>query len=1142
MARTPPKWQEALGEPKLDQGGLIQSGKQTRLLQMIRLTFRFVFMTLTLVFLGTAFSATGPQYLSPEEQRWLDQHAADIRVAPELNYPPFSFYESGVWRGLSVDMLRLIEQQLGQTFKPLPGQALDTILTLVKNGEVDLVTSLKETPERSKTLLFTPPYFNVPTVILVKDSSDATRWPASFVGKRIGVGKGYGVQSYLEKNYPALALTLVQDDLEGMRQLTFGELDAMILDVASASYLNDQEKLNHLRVFSSFEFSYTLSFAVRKDLPVLHQILTKSLAVIPEQKKTAIFNQWVHIKLDPLSIFLARYSQWLGFLSAFLLLLLGISFVAWMARHQRLKAEQLAARYARNLIEASLDPLITINPQGQITDVNRATEQITGLSRALLINSDFSTYFIDPDKARQGYQQVFAKGALHDYPLALRHVDGRITEVLFNASLFHDLKGQVVGVVASARDITQRKLAEESLQAVSVFTHAREGIMITNAAGAIINTNEAFTRITGYTREEVLGKNPRLLSSGLHGRDFYEAMYADLVHKGHWYGEIWNRRKNGDVFAEMLTTSVVRDEQGHIQHYVAMFSDITSMKEHERQLEHIAHFDTLTSLPNRALLADRLQQAMAQAQRHQHLLAVVFLDLDGFKGINDKFGHQIGDKLLIALAQRMKQALRDGDTLSRLGGDEFVAVFVDLSSATASVPLFNRLLTSAAQPVHLGGLTLQVSGSLGVTFYPQTQEVDADQLLRQADQAMYQAKQAGKNRYHVFDPVEDISQRGHNESIERIRQALLNKEFVLHYQPKVNMRTGKVVGAEALIRWQHPEKGLMGPGLFLPIIDDHPLAIELGKWVLDTTLTQLESWRTAGLKIPVSVNVSARELQQADFVKHLLALLSAHPSAQPEDLQLEVLETNALEDLAHVAQVIEACRAIGVMFALDDFGTGYSSLTYLKRLQVFQLKIDQSFVSNMLDNPDDLSILEGVIGLATAFRREVIAEGLELKEHGTMLLQLGCDLAQGYGIARPMPADALPAWIAQWRPEHSWGHLPSVKRDDLPLLFASVEHRAWVKAIEQFILGEREVPPSLDYQLSHFGHWLESEGINHFKEHPLFTGASTTFKEAYLLAAELCHLLTCGEKAQAQARLVGLHAARDEFSRQVLLLLQARQS
>jgi diguanylate cyclase (GGDEF)-like protein/PAS domain S-box-containing protein len=1109
---------------------------------MMRLTFKFIFISLTLVSLGTAFSASSPHDLNPEEKRWLDQHAADIRIAPELNYPPFSFYESGVWRGLSVDMLRLIEQQLGQTFKPLPGQALDTILTLVKKGEVDLVTSLKETPERSQTLLFTPPYFNVPTVILVRDSSVATKWPASFVGKRIGVGKGYGVQSYLEKNYPALVLTLVQDDLEGMRKLTFGELDAMILDVASASYLNDREKLSHLRVLSSIDFSYTLSFAVRKELPVLHQILTKALAAIPEKEKTAIFNQWVEIKLDPLSIFLARYSQWLGVFSASLLLLLGIGFVAWMARYQRMKAEQLAAHYARNLIEAGLDPLITINPKGKITDVNRATEKITGLARTQLINSDFSTYFTDADKASEGYQQVFTKGVLHDYPLALRHIDGRITEVLFNASLFHDLEGQVVGVVASARDITQRKLAEDSLQAVSVFTHAREGIMITNAAGNIINTNDAFTRITGYSREEVLGKNPRLLSSGLHSRDFYEAMFADLARKGHWYGEIWNRRKNGDVFAEMLTTSVVRDDQGHIQHYVAMFSDITAMKEHERQLEHIAHFDTLTSLPNRALLADRLQQAMAQAHRHQNLLAVVFLDLDGFKGVNDKYGHQIGDKLLIALAQRMKLALRDGDTLSRLGGDEFVAVFVDLTSTTASIPLFNRLLTEAAQPVHLGGLTLQVSGSLGVTFYPQTQEVDADQLLRQADQAMYQVKQTGKNNYHVFDPDKDISQRGHNESIERIRQALLNKEFLLYYQPKVNMRTGKVVGVEALIRWQHPDKGLLTPGHFLPFINDHPLSIELGKWVLDTALTQLESWRTDGLKISVSVNVSARELQQADFVKYLCALLSAHPNAQPEDLQLEVLETNALEDLAHVAQVIDACRAIGVMFALDDFGTGYSSLTYLKRLQVFQLKIDQSFVSNMLDDPDDLSILEGVIGLAAAFRREVIAEGLELKEHGTMLLQLGCDLAQGYGIARPMTAAAVPAWIDQWRPERSWTNLTSVKRDDLPLLFASVEHRAWIKAIEAYMLGEREVPPTMDYRVSHFGHWLESEESTHLNDQPSFTAARDSFKAAYLLAGELCHLQARGEKTGAQEKLQGLRMARDEFLHQVQLLLQARQA
>ncbi|OGB30185.1 MAG: hypothetical protein A3F78_04605, partial [Burkholderiales bacterium RIFCSPLOWO2_12_FULL_61_40] len=332
--------------------------------------------------------------------------------------------------------------------------------------------------------------------------------------------------------------------------------------------------------------------------------------------------------------------------------------------------------------------------------------------------------------------------------------------------------GQDANLIA-IRDVTERKQAEEKLQlAAKVFSHAREAIMITSASGAIIDVNAAFSRITGYSREEVLGQNPRLLSSGRQGKEYYAAMWRDLAAQGHWYGEVWNRRKNGEVYAEMQTISAVRGAQGEVQQYVALFSDITATKEHQQQLEHIAHFDALTNLPNRVLLADRLHQAMVQTQRRGQQTAVAFLDLDGFKAINDQHGHDAGDQLLIALATRMKQALREGDTLARMGGDEFVAVLVGLTDLASCVPLLTRLLTAAALPVQIGNLTLQVSASLGVTFYPQAEVVDADQLLRQADQAMYQAKLAGKNRYHVFDAEQDRSVRGHHESLDRIRHAL----------------------------------------------------------------------------------------------------------------------------------------------------------------------------------------------------------------------------------------------------------------------------------------------------------------------------------------------------------------------------------
>ncbi len=682
---------------------------------------------------------------------------------------------------------------------------------------------------------------------------------------------------------------------------------------------------------------------------------------------------------------------------------------------------QSEARY-RTMFDSAPEGVWMIDPDRRTTEVNERMCDLVGYSREELLGrnpaelADEENGRIFEEKAR-----IVPNRQTRTYEIALRHRDGHNIRTEFRATNLFNEDGSVMGVMAFVVDLTVRKQAEERLQlAASVFGHAREGIVITDAQGTIVDVNGAFTRITGYGREEAVGQNPSMLKSGRQDAAFYEVMWRDLKEQGHWSGEIWNRCKDGEVYAELLTISAVRDGAGAVQQYVGLFSDITAIKQHQSELEHIAHYDALTNLPNRVLLADRLQQAMAQAQRRGQQLAVVYLDLDGFKAINDRHGHEVGDQVLITLARRMKQALREGDSLARLGGDEFVAVLIDLDDMAASRPMLSRLLAACAQGVQVAELGLQVSASLGVTFYPQSQEIDADQLLRQADQAMYQAKMAGKNRYHLFDAEQDSSIRGRHESLERIRMALEDHEFVLHYQPKVNMRSGQIIGAEALIRWQHPEKGLLPPAMFLSVIEDHALTVDIGEWVIDTALTQMELWQAAGLDMRVSINVGARQLQQGDFVDRLKFILARHPSVKSSHLELEVLETSALEDIAQVSQVIEACAQIGVKFALDDFGTGYSSLTYLKRLRVAMLKIDQSFVRDMLEDPDDLAILEGIIGLAEAFRREVIAEGVETVEHGSALLQLGCELAQGYGIARPMPAGQMHQWAATWQPDAAW--------------------------------------------------------------------------------------------------------------------------
>ncbi|GAB4212064.1 MAG: hypothetical protein Fur007_03630 [Rhodoferax sp.] len=709
-------------------------------------------------------------------------------------------------------------------------------------------------------------------------------------------------------------------------------------------------------------------------------------------------------------------------------------FARWLSRlfahyHRQMQAQaQTLARgeaLFRAVFENAAVGLAQVAPDGRLLQVNtpfcalldRAREELVQRTRFqdITLPEDLPTDLAHVDR--------LLRGEADHYSLEKRYVrgDGSPVWVHLAVHLVRDAHGEPDYFISAVYDISQRKSDEARLKLwASVFTYAREGIIIAQADGRIVEVNDSFTRITGFSRAEALGKTPKLLQSGQQSAAFYAELWRSLNETGHWSGELWNRRRDDSLFAVLQTISAVIDDQGRTTHYVSLFSDITAAKEHERQLEHIAHFDALTQLPNRSLLADRLQQAMLQAQRRGLLLAVAYLDLDGFKQINDRYGHDAGDMVLTELARRLHGALREGDTLARLGGDEFVAVLGDLNGTEDCKPLLQRMLDVAAQPIAHQGHSLQVSASLGVTFFPQQDDIDADQLQRQADQAMYQAKLAGKNRYHLFDTELDRSLRGSHESREQVRHALQSGQLVLHYQPKVDLRGGVVMGAEALIRWQHPEHGLLAPGHFLPAIENHPLMVDVGHWVLRTALAQLQDWAAAGLPYALSVNVAARQLQQSDFADRLKVLLAEHPGVAPQRLELEVLETSALQDIGGVSHTLERCRALGVSLSLDDFGTGYSSLTYLKRLPVQTLKIDQSFVRDMLDDADDLAILQGVIGLARAFGRNVIAEGVETPAHGRALLALGCDWAQGYGIARPMPAHEFLPWAAAWKPDAQW--------------------------------------------------------------------------------------------------------------------------
>ena len=707
---------------------------------------------------------------------------------------------------------------------------------------------------------------------------------------------------------------------------------------------------------------------------------------------------------------------------------------AELARQLRIADQERC--FLRSLYDAIPDLIWMKDENGTYLACNAAFEALFGASeRQILGKSDYQ--FVDRETA-DAFRARDREAAASPIPLSneewLSYPDGRRVLVETTKTAVRDTAGRLIGVLGVARNIMERLRALEALRKSEQRLHALfdgmdEGVAlherVETAAGApihyrLIECNPKFERIMNISRREAVGK----LAEDIYGEAIAPLMklFDEVVATG-------QTRRIELFFAPLdkyLEISLVSwDKHG----FAAVFTDATERYRVRERLRWAANYDALTRLPNRLLLADRLKQAVARAKRNGRMLVVAYLDLDGFKPVNDRFGHDIGDRLLVLAAKRLQCDLRGDDTVARLGGDEFVLLLSDFGNLREAEAALKRVLIAIAEPYELvPAQQVAVSASIGASVFP-ADDTDPDTLLRYADQAMYLAKQAGRNRYHFFDPNQDRQQRTRREALRAIQTGLEAGQFTLYYQPKVDMREGRVFGAEALIRWRHPERGLLAPGEFLPLIENTALDNLLGDWVIEVALSHLEAWWSAGLTLAVSVNISAAHLQQPNFTARLAGQLRAHARAPARALELEVVESAALQDIGYVSGLIQECRQLGVGFALDDFGTGYSSLTYLRRLPAETLKIDQSFVRDMLHDPEDLAITGGVISLAQSFQRRVIAEGVETEEHGLALLKLGCNLAQGYGIARPMPADALPGWVAAYRLPASWAAFSDATTD-----------------------------------------------------------------------------------------------------------------
>ncbi len=598
-----------------------------------------------------------------------------------------------------------------------------------------------------------------------------------------------------------------------------------------------------------------------------------------------------------------------------------------------------------------------------------------------------------------------------DLEQSLMTLDGRQVWLKISKTPLRNEQGETIGVLGVYTDITKSKRVEQELRIAAIAFETQEGITITDANEIIVRVNQAFTQITGYTAEEVIGNKPSILKSGRHDQDFYSAMHDALKNDGQWEGEIWDRHKDGHIYPKWLAITAVKDDLGHVTHYVGNFTDITERKASDEKIKSLAFYDTLTQLANRRLLTERLEHAIAIQARTGYYGALLFLDLDNFKLLNDTQGHGVGDELLIEVANRLKACVRETDAVARLGGDEFIVLLEELdrasdSSAVQAKMVAEKIVAALAKPYVLSSVVHNCSSSIGIVLFGDF-DITADTVLAQADTAMYAAKKSGKNTYRFFDPAmqQELEHRAKFESA--LRQAINNEQLKLFYQPQVDDKE-QMIGVEALIRWHHPELGLILPLQFIPMAEESDIILIIGRWVLETACAQLKAWKhqPSARKLSIAVNVSAKQFYQPGFVGEVREIMEQY-AIEPMQLKLELTESMVLKEMDAAIEKMLELKSIGVLLAMDDFGTGYSSLSYLKNLPFDQIKIDKSFVDGIKENNNDAFIVRSVFTLGKLMGINVVAEGVENLEQDELLKSLGCMVFQGYLFGKPVPVDEL---------------------------------------------------------------------------------------------------------------------------------------
>jgi len=957
--------------------------------------------------------------LSSKEKQWIDKNP--IVTYSEVNWKPLSIIQNGEMYGIMRDYLNLITERTGIIFKYVPSTSWEDVLQKFKDQKIDLIPGIGSSAQEKSLGILSNQYAEFPIAIVTDDSYSFLDSLSAFSDKTIAIPKYYTSYNFLKEHYPQINILETTNIEEALTLVATGKADAFVGHIATSLYYISELNLNTLKVSGTTFFTFKHSYLIQNDYPELKSIINKALVSISENEKNTIKSRWIRTKVE----------KKIDSSSIYKVIVVATLIVLFFLYQQR-----ILQRYNKNLeklkermdlaIDGNKDVIwdwniltndLFVSPRWKEVSGYTADDVTTNIHvwRKQIHPGDFKNVIKSISECMKGHQEYI------DEIYRYKHKDGHWIWIHLRGKAIHNDASVAIRMTGTHTDITlQKKLKLKYLHQEFIIGQIRDAIIVTDLEGSVVRWNDGAEKIFGYTTEEIVGKNVSILNREEDNEAFRRNM-SIAIERGGYSEDVYRLTKFKKVISVALSISLLKDENGKTVGVIGYAQDISARKKVETELQekkdtlyYQAHHDALTGLANRVLFNDRLEHGLQKAKRYNNILALLFIDLDRFKEINDSLGHSVGDKVLQAVTKLLSASIRQKDTLARLGGDEFTVIMEDLVHGEDASQLAQKIINILSEPLIIEEHELYISSSIGISLYP-NDGATSQNLLKFADAAMYKAKNEGRNNFQFYST--EMTEVAHQRVIMEtyLRTALKKDEFLVYYQPQVDATDNSLVGMEALVRWQHPTQGLISPAEFIPIAESTGIIIEIDRFVMKTAMVQFAQWYKEGLNPGVlALNISVKQLLQKDFVAVLVGFLK-ETNCQAKWIEIEVTESQIMSNPERAVKILQQVNDLGVELAIDDFGTGYSSLAYLKKLPIDKLKIDKSFIEDIPHNKEDVAITKAVIDLSRNLNLKVIAEGVETQEQKEFLVQNGCHLVQGYFYSKPVSADKMLDYIVKTR-------------------------------------------------------------------------------------------------------------------------------